>query len=226
MAGAVALAGPGTTATLAQGLTGPDDATVAAVRTDTQPSVPVVSRAGLRGCGSGQQNVAAPAISDLPRVNINIYDTFFDPADVTVAPGTVVVWTNHGTKPHSTTAWNRWSEVLQPGEACVAWFVTPGSYQYLSIVATDGGALTGTVNVGGTPIPSGPSSTMGMGPGPMPGLGMLPGMGPGNMPSSSPTSGSNQSSSSSTGASPGAGSNTTSTGSGTSPSQTGPGSGY
>jgi plastocyanin len=141
---------------------------------------------GLHGCGEGDQRVPAMSISDLPRVMINIYDGFFDPAQVTVAPGTVVVWHNAGTKPHSTTAWNRWSDILQPGESCAVWFVTPGTYDFLSIVANEGGPMTGNVTVAGDPIPSGPTTTAGAGR--MPGMGMgpmgpgMPGMGPGMRP--------------------------------------------
>jgi len=148
---------------------------------------------GLRGCGEGDQRVPATAISDLPRVTINIYDGFFDPAQVTVAPGTVVVWHNSGSKPHSTTAWNRWSDILQPGESCAVWFVTPGTYDFQSIVANDGGLMAGSVTVGGTPIPGGP--TMGASPGMMPGMGpggmgpMGPGPGPGTTPGMGPGGG-------------------------------------
>ncbi len=134
----------------------------------------------MRGCGGGQQNVAAPAISELPRVNVSIYDGFFLPAEISVAPGTVVVWRNMGSQPHTTTAWGRWdSGILGAGDACAAWFVTPGSYAYLSIVAADGGVLQGTVTVEGAPIGGGAPAMA-----PMPGVGpggMMPGMGPGGM---------------------------------------------
>jgi plastocyanin len=115
------------------------------------------------GCGRGQQNVPARAIAELPDVTINIYDGFFLPDDVTVPAGTRVMWVNKGDRPHSATAWNLWdSGVLRPGESCQAWFVTPGSYSYLSIVAADGGTMTGTVTVQGSlPEESGPSEPQG-----------------------------------------------------------------
>jgi plastocyanin len=124
------------------------------VGTDSVPS-DVLARPNqpTRGCGGGQQNVVAPAIAELPRVQISIYDGFFLPAEVTVARGSVVVWRNMGSNPHTTTAWNRWdSGVLRPGENCEAWFVTPGTYSYLSIVAADGGTMTGTITVGDNAI--------------------------------------------------------------------------
>src|SRR5690242_13768825 len=48
----------------------------------------------MRGCGSGQQNVPAGAIADLPSVTINIRDGLFLPDQVTVPAGTRVVWVN------------------------------------------------------------------------------------------------------------------------------------
>jgi plastocyanin len=178
---ALALGLPASTPALAQGSMGPGDGSMMGAGTMGQHGMHMMGRPPIRGCGSGQQNVAAPAIADLPRVMVNMYDGFYDPEDLTVVPGTVVVWTNRGTKPHSTTAWDHWSEVLAPGESCIAWFVTPGTYQYMSIVAADGGAMMGSVTVGGTPIPSG-SSNASMGASPM-GSGMGTGsMGPGTNP--------------------------------------------
>ncbi len=120
----------------------------------------------INGCGAGQQSVSPRAIAALPRVTIGIYDGFYLPSEITVRPGTVVVWENRGSAPHSTTAWDRWdSGVLRPGDGCAAWFVTPGTYSYLSIVAADGGTMTGTVTVGGAPIGSGGMSPAGRGAG-------------------------------------------------------------
>jgi plastocyanin len=128
----------------------------------------------LRGCGSGQQSVRASAIAGLPSVTIGIRDGRFLPDQVTVPAGTRVVWVNQGDRPHTTTAWDRWdSGVLMPGQSCEAWFVTPGSYDYLSIVAADGGTMRGTVTVQGsladTMGPSGSSGTLRSAPA-MPGL--------------------------------------------------------
>ena len=113
----------------------------------------------MRGCGGGQQSVPASAIAELPRVTVSIYDGFFLPAEVTVPRGTIVAWTNRGSQSHTTTSWDRWdSGILRPGESCMAWFVTPGTYQYLSIVAADGGLMTGSVTVDTSAIGSGPSA--------------------------------------------------------------------
>jgi plastocyanin len=123
--------------------------------------------ATINGCGAGQQSVSAGAIAGLPRVTIDIYDGFYLPNEITVRPGTVVVWVNHGSAPHTTTAWDRWdSGVLWPGDGCAAWFVTPGTYSYLSIVAADGSTMTGTVTVAGSPVGADGMTVAGLGAGP------------------------------------------------------------
>ncbi len=136
-----------------------------------------------RGCGTGQQRVPAAAIADLPSVTIGIYDGFFLPAQVTVPAGTRVIWVNRGNRPHSTTAWDHWdSGVLMPSQSCEAWFVTPGSYDYLSIVAADGGTMTGNVTVQGS-LPGQPAT-----PSTAPAQSPSPGMAPGqpSMPGTTP----------------------------------------
>jgi len=119
----------------------------------------------VRGCGGGQQSVPAGAIADLPSVTVSIQDGFFVPDQLAVPAGTRIVWVNRGDRPHTTTAWNRWdSGVMMPGQSCEAWFVTPGSYDYLSIVAADGGTMQANVTVQGSLAdvsgPSGSSGTM------------------------------------------------------------------
>ena len=126
------------------------------------------------GRGPGAQNVPGSAIAGLPRIVIGIYDDHFLPAQISVEPGTVVVWRNFGSQPHTTTSWGRWeSPIMFPGDRCAAWFVTSGTYDYLSIVAADGGRLMGSITVERPPVGGGPAG------GPMPGQpGMMPGMGP------------------------------------------------
>jgi hypothetical protein len=108
------------------------------------------------GRGSGQQNVPAWALARLPRIVIGIYDDQFLPAQISVQPGTIVIWRNFGSQPHTTTSWGHWgSRVMFPGDRCATWFVTAGTYDYLSIVAADGGRLTGSITVEGPPIGGG-----------------------------------------------------------------------
>jgi plastocyanin len=109
-----------------------------------------------RGCGSPKPTVPAAAISELPRVTVEIYDGLFVPSELTVRPGTVVIFQNRGSQPHTSTAWDYWdSGILWPGDSCAIWTVTPGTYNFLSIVAADGGRMTGTLTVAGEPIGGG-----------------------------------------------------------------------
>lgn len=109
-----------------------------------------------RGCGSPRPTVPAAAISELPRVTVEIYDGLFVPSELTVRPGTVVIFQNRGSQPHTATAWDVWdSGILYPGDSCAIWTVTPGTYNFLSIVAADGGRMTGTLTVAGEPIGGG-----------------------------------------------------------------------
>jgi plastocyanin len=125
-----------------------------------------------RGCSSPRPQAPASALADLPRVTVDIHDGLFIPSELTVAPGTVVVFHNRGQQPHSATSWDTWdSGVLHSGQSCAIWAVTPGSYPFLSIVAADGGLMTGVLNVGGTPIGSGPTAGAGAGAG----AGAMPG---------------------------------------------------
>lgn len=118
-------------------------------------SGPAMSGVGLRGCEWGRQTAPASALTELPRATVNIYDGTFAPNELSVRPGTLVVWANRGSSPHSATSWGFWdSGVLRAGDSCATWFVTPGTYQFLSIVAADGGTMTGTITVEGPPIGS------------------------------------------------------------------------
>ena len=102
----------------------------------------------LRGCGQGQQSAPLAALAGQPRTTIVVNDTGFSPSETTVAPGTLVVFRNQGRQPHSATAWDRFdSGILWPGDDCLALFVTPGTYEYLSIVAADNAQLRGTLTV-------------------------------------------------------------------------------
>ncbi len=51
-------------------------------------------------------------------VPVSIQDGYFDPADITVASGTTVLWTNEGYEPHTVTADDGLfdSGVLYPGD--------------------------------------------------------------------------------------------------------------
>jgi plastocyanin len=123
---------------------------------------------GVRGCEWGRSgSVQWSPISQLPQVTVNIYDGTYSPSELSVRPGTIVVWANRGTTPHTATSWDFFNTgVLRPGDQCATWFVTPGTYPFLSIVTADGGALLGVLSVEGPPIgngggPGGPAPSPG-----------------------------------------------------------------
>jgi plastocyanin len=90
--------------------------------------------------------ISAPAASAQDEMTVSIQDFFFEPDQITVAPGTTVTWVNDGEEPHTSTAddgmWD--SGTLQPGESFSFTFDEPGSYAYFCEIHPD---MTATVNV-------------------------------------------------------------------------------
>jgi plastocyanin len=90
----------------------------------------------------------APAVSAQDDMTVSIQDFSFNPAQMTVAPGTTITWVNDGEEPHTTTAddgtWD--SGTLQPGEDFSFTFDEPGTYAYLCEIHPQ---MTGTVTVSG-----------------------------------------------------------------------------
>src|SRR5215203_5307103 len=79
-------------------------------------------------------------------MTVSIEDFFFSPANMTVAPGTTVMWVNNGQAPHTSTAddgaWD--SGTLQPGESFSFTFDQAGTYTYHCSIHPD---MTGTITV-------------------------------------------------------------------------------
>jgi plastocyanin len=63
---------------------------------------------------------------------VSIQDFRFDPAQVTIQPGTTVRWTNEGNTPHTVTADDGSfdSGTLQPGDSFTFTFQNPGTVAY------------------------------------------------------------------------------------------------
>jgi plastocyanin len=74
----------------------------------------------------------AGAQQDLGVVPVSIQDGYFDPADITVAPGTTVMWTNEGYEPHTVTSDDGQfdSGVLYPGDSYMVTFYGQGMITY------------------------------------------------------------------------------------------------
>src|SRR5215218_6446028 len=92
--------------------------------------------------------ISVPAASAQDEMTVSIQDFFFDPDQLTVAPGTTVTWVNEGQAPHTTTAdggtWD--SGTLQPGEDFSFTFDQPGTYTYHCSIHPD---MTASVKVSG-----------------------------------------------------------------------------
>jgi plastocyanin len=92
--------------------------------------------------------ISASAASAQEEMTVSIQDFFFEPDQLTVAPGTTVTWVNDGQTPHTSTAddgtWD--SGTLQPGESFSFTFDEPGTYSYLCEIHPE---MTGTVDVSG-----------------------------------------------------------------------------
>src|SRR5215216_4202230 len=92
--------------------------------------------------------ISVPAASAQDEMTVSIQDFFFDPDQLSVAPGTTVTWVNEGQAPHTTTAddgtWD--SGTLQPGEDFSFTFDQQGTYTYHCSIHPD---MTASVKVSG-----------------------------------------------------------------------------
>jgi plastocyanin len=96
--------------------------------------------------------VFAPSAWAQDEVTVNMEDNFFDPAQVTVEPGTTVTWVQSGDNGHTTTSYDGlWDSGLLAGGSDQTFSFTfddPGTYDYYCIPHEDLG-MVGTVTVSG-----------------------------------------------------------------------------
>jgi plastocyanin len=101
---------------------------------------------------------AAPAPSST--ATVNIHDLTFDPAAISVAPGTTVTWTNNDTVAHTVTADDGLfdSGVLEPGQSYSTWLGGSGTVTYHCEIHPDmkGSVVVGEASVGGETPASNP----------------------------------------------------------------------
>jgi plastocyanin len=92
---------------------------------------------------SGQATPPAPSAT-----TVNITNHAFDPAQLDVAAGTTVTWTNGDTEAHTVTADNGLfdSGVLEPGQSYSTWLGGSGTVAYHCDIHPD---MKGSVVVGG-----------------------------------------------------------------------------
>ncbi len=79
----------------------------------------------VSAAGAQQQEPAQDVV-------VSIRDNYFDPADITVAPGTTVWWVNEGENPHNVTADDGLfdSGPLYPGDSYWVTFEGQGTVNY------------------------------------------------------------------------------------------------
>lgn len=101
----------------------------------------LVSLVALAGCGGAQPaaspaasaGAASPQPSAASEVQVRIVDFAFEPATITIKPGTTVVWTNDGPTQHTTASkeGNVWeSKIMEKGDVFRYRFDTSGTYPY------------------------------------------------------------------------------------------------
>lgn len=85
-------------------------------------------------------------------VTVTMRDNFFEPANVTVEPGTTVTWVQEGNNPHTTTSydglWDSGMIAGGSGESFSFTFEEPGTYDYFCRPHEQLG-MVGTVTVTG-----------------------------------------------------------------------------
>lgn len=95
-------------------------------------------------------------------VTVRMEDNFFDPANMTVEPGTTVTWVQSGNNPHTTTSYDGlWDSGLIEGGSGGTFsftFEEPGTYDYFCIPHEQLGMIGSVTVTGGTATAS-PTAT-------------------------------------------------------------------
>ncbi len=114
-----------------------------------QPAAPAALPAAT---SPAQPTSAAPAVS-AGAMTVNLVDTTFEPAQLTVKVGTTVKWTNNSTMNHTVTAddGSFGSDTLAPGAQFQFTFSKPGTFRYYCKFhgGPGGKGMSGTIVVTG-----------------------------------------------------------------------------
>ena len=117
--------------------------------------------------------ISVPAASAQDEMTVSIQDFFFDPGQLTVAPGTTVTWVNEGQAPHTVTSTDGKeldSATLQPGDTYTFTFKDDDAgetYAYhcsihpqmtASVKVSGGGEATSSASASMSPSASAPAS--------------------------------------------------------------------
>jgi plastocyanin len=96
--------------------------------------------------------ISAPAAPAQDEMTVSIQDFFFDPDQLTVAPGTTVTWVNEGQAPHTVTSTDGKeldSATLQPGDTYSFTFKDDDAGETYAYQCTIHPQMTASVNVSG-----------------------------------------------------------------------------
>ena len=96
--------------------------------------------------------ISAPAASAQDEMTVSIQDFFFDPDQVSVAPGTTVTWVNEGEAPHTVTSTDGKeldSATLQPGDTYSFTFKDDDAGETYAYQCTIHPQMTASVTVSG-----------------------------------------------------------------------------
>jgi plastocyanin len=96
--------------------------------------------------------ICAPAASAQDEMTVSIQDFFFDPGQLTVAPGTTVTWVNEGEAPHTVTSTDGKeldSATLQPGDTYSFTFKDDDAGETYAYQCTIHPQMTASVTVSG-----------------------------------------------------------------------------
>jgi plastocyanin len=96
--------------------------------------------------------ISVPAASAQDEMTVSIQDFFFDPDQLTVAPGTTVTWVNEGEAPHTVTSTDGKeldSATLQPGDTYSFTFKDDDAGETYAYQCTIHPQMTASVTVSG-----------------------------------------------------------------------------
>jgi plastocyanin len=96
--------------------------------------------------------ISVPAASAQDEMTVSIQDFFFDPDQLTVAPGTTVTWVNEGEAPHTVTSTDGKeldSATLQPGDTYSFTFKEDDAGETYAYQCTIHPEMTASVTVSG-----------------------------------------------------------------------------
>jgi plastocyanin len=107
---------------------------------------------------------APSALAQGQEVTVRMEDNFFEPANITVEPGTTVTWVQSGNNPHTTTSYDGlWDSGMIEGGSGGTFsftFEEPGTFDYFCIPHESLGMIGSVTVTGGTASPASTATGM------------------------------------------------------------------